>query len=56
MQPAPATATLEDRLAAAIAALDLGELLELDAMLEAIDDDTVEALAAVSVFLSVFAR
>ena len=54
MHPSPAAATFEQRLANATAALDLGQLLQLDAMLAAIDDP-VEGVAALSVFLS-FAR
>jgi len=38
MQPAQAIAAFDDRLAEAIATLDLGQLLELDTMLEAIED------------------
>jgi hypothetical protein len=38
-----------------ITEVDLGELLQLDAML-AVIEDPVEAVAALSVFLSVFAR
>jgi hypothetical protein len=51
MHPSPAATPFEQRLADAIAALDLGELLQLDAVLAAIEDP-VEGIAALSVFLS----
>jgi hypothetical protein len=53
MQPALAATTFDGRLAEAIAALDLGQLLELDMMLDVFEDHPVEAVASLSVFLSV---
>ena len=51
MHPSPAATPFEQRVAEAIVALDLGELLRLDAMLTGIEDP-VEGVAPVSLFLS----